>query len=98
MCSLQSCPDLSISYWKLMNWPYDYDLSSVKRHVTDIHVLIYVTVIVWGFKKNQFMILYVTFLNFINWMWVSFAPFPISAEYEDALSISAMEKKSARAS
>ena len=36
-----------------MNWPYDYDLASIKRHVTDIHVLIYVTVIVWGFKKKS---------------------------------------------
>lgn len=40
-------PMLTISYWKLINWPYDYDLASVKLTFGGKDMLILLTYIVW---------------------------------------------------
>lgn len=83
-------PTLTISHWKLMNWPYDYDLAFVKLTFGRKDMLIVSIHIFWfiwqlyskDFFKNQITILYISCLNLFNfftlsnvcWIWRCSSP------------------------
>lgn len=90
MCSLQTCPDVNyfllkvnkLTFWL---WFGFWEVCFLeKRHAdpTDTHILIL------RIKKNQIVILYISCLNLINWMWVLSPPSPTSTEYKDTVTFS----------